>query len=341
MAQAVPELIVGSSRGLEAWRWDGSGKRLISRGPALHPRWLDEHNVLVVRANVNEDLARGGRLERIALDGGKRTRVAKLPPFGSAGAADAGASAAIQWSLDIQSPDNFVVDASKRFACLTLMDRNLNMLSATLFERVDLATGQVSRWFELLDPGDARGPLPDGVKAGQPDAGETCSPRENAIAAIAPVETLPFRFDNERIVEQKEGKPVARAKLGGYFIEAAGASPSGRWLLLGGDLEEGDYIHRQLVLLDRATGDLFPIRPKGGAWPAPLAPAGKKSPPRFATPVKNTVGVVGESDVRWLSRAPDAEILIVDGLVVRPGAGSFNVEGEIASSGALPRRPDR
>jgi hypothetical protein len=45
------ELIVGSERGLEAWRRDGSGKRLISKGSALYPRWLD-------RATGNEDRQR-------------------------------------------------------------------------------------------------------------------------------------------------------------------------------------------------------------------------------------------------------------------------------------------
>ena len=321
-AAAGPELIVGSKRGLEAWRWDGGGKRLISRGPARDPRWLDEGSVLVVNPEVDGNLARGARLERIALDSGKRIQVATLPPFAPDGGTDP------DWSLDIQAPDDFVVDASGRFACVTLMDRNLNMMSETLVEHIDLATGQVSRWFDPLDPSKSD-PIPHRVMAGKPKESPECSPRQIAIAAIAPGRALPFTFEKERIVEEKDGKRVVRAKVGGYSVEDAGASPSGRWLLLGGDYEAEDYIHRQLVLLDRATGDLFPIRPLGGTWPGPLVPAGKKAP-RFATPVKNTASVVGETDVRWISRAPHAEILIVDGLVVRPGAASFFVDGQIA-----------
>ena len=337
-AKAGPELIVGSRRGLEAWHWDGSGKRVISRGPALHPRWLDEQSVLVVRPEVDGNLARGAWLERIALDSGERTKVAALPPFALADQIDSGADQ--QWSLDIQSANDFVVDRSGS-ACVSLMDRNLNMMSAKLFARIDLSTGQVSRSFYLLDPGAMPPALPDGVKAGKLEDGDDCSPRAIAIVPIAPARTLPFAFDRERIVEAREGKRVVRARIPGYSVEAAGNSPSGRWTLLGGDLEAEDYVHRQLVLLDRATGDLFPIRPNGGAWPAPLVASGNKSPPRFATPVKHTVQVVGESDVRWLSRAPDAEILIVEGLVVSPGAGSFDVGGEIATNGALPRRSGR
>src|SRR5262245_1708206 len=50
-AEATAELIVGSERGLEAWKRDGSGKRVISPGVALHPRWLDKTTVLVVKAD--------------------------------------------------------------------------------------------------------------------------------------------------------------------------------------------------------------------------------------------------------------------------------------------------
>lgn len=327
VATAAPELIVGSSRGLEAWRWDGSAKRLISRGLARHPRWLDERSVLVLRPEVDGDLARGARLERIAVDSGTRSTVATLPPVGSG----VGAATDPQWSFGLQSRDDFVVDASKRFACLTLMDRNANMASAWLFLRIDLATGKISRWFDLPDPGEGGAAAPDGVKAGKPGPADTCSPRATAATPLAPAPALPFTFDNEQIFEKKGGRRVARARLTGYSMEERSPSPSRRWLYLAGDLEEGDYIHRRLVLLDRATGDVFPIRPKGGTWPSPLMLAGRKTPPLYATPLTNTVGVVGESDVRWLGHAPDAEILIIDGLVIRPGAVSFEVRGEIAS----------
>ncbi|MDX2024485.1 MAG: hypothetical protein SF187_29865 [Deltaproteobacteria bacterium] len=44
------QLIVGSLRGLEAWRYDGGGKRIISKIVALKPRWLDAGVVLVLMA---------------------------------------------------------------------------------------------------------------------------------------------------------------------------------------------------------------------------------------------------------------------------------------------------
>jgi hypothetical protein len=42
------ELVVGSMCGLEAWRRNGHGKRMLSKGPALSPRRLDETSVSAV-----------------------------------------------------------------------------------------------------------------------------------------------------------------------------------------------------------------------------------------------------------------------------------------------------
>jgi len=120
-------------------------------------------------------------------------------------------------------------------------------------------------------------------------------------------------------------------RLPGYETEST--SPSGRWAVLGGDVSEGDYIHRSLVLLDRTTGDLFPIRPKGGPWPAalarPTAVAGKPTPP-LKLPVQKTIGAVGETETRWLGTSTASELLVIDALVVRPGATSFSVKGRLA-----------
>ena len=63
-----------------------------------------------------------------------------------------------------------------------------------------------------------------------------------------------------RLFERKEknGNPVL--KIPEYSPETS--SPSGRWVVLGGDVSEGDYIHRNLVLLDRAKGDIYPLGPR-------------------------------------------------------------------------------
>jgi hypothetical protein len=317
---------VGSVRGLEAWRRDGNGKRVISKGAAFYPRWLDKQSVLVVQLTGGRDLAEGGWLERISLADGKRVRVAKLPPFACAGQPSAESEvetpAFAELDLAIQDPGDFVVDQSGELACLTLMDRNLNMAGVSVGVQVDLKTGKVSRWLEL---GEEECKPPKGVKVGEMKG---CSPRSDSKSP--PAETsFPFAFEDEQVIALgPSGSRSAVARLPGYTSEVS--SPSGRWVVLGGDVEEGDYIHRLIVLLDRTTGDVLPIRQRPGAWPAPLAAKGSKPPRRIPTPVRRTISVVGETDLRWLGRSAASELLVVDDLVLRPERASFLVKGQIA-----------
>jgi hypothetical protein len=327
--EAATELIVGSARGLEAWRRDGSGKRMISAGPALHPRWLDTSSVIALRAS-GDDLAKGGRLEKISLSDGKRTRVALLPPFACARPApdpDAGVDAEPDDTLELQDESDFQIDRDAHRASLTIMDRNTNMADIILDLRVDLTTGKVERW---LSQGGDEHPCaaPAGVNAGKPPDEP---PRARAALPKPPAAAAAFRFSfqQEAIVEGSGAKPVLRVP--GYDSEST--SPSGRWALLGGDVSEGDYIHRSLVLLDRTTGDLFPIRQRGGAWPPALprpAAAPGKPAPKLKLPVPRTIEAVGETDTRWLGTTAASELLVIDKLVVRPGAASFSVNGRLA-----------
>jgi hypothetical protein len=103
-------------------------------------------------------------------------------------------------------------------------------------------------------------------------------------------------------------------------------SPSGRWLVLGGDTEEGDYLYRRLSLLDRESGRVYPIVPRE-PWPAALEPR-PGSPPTLP-PIERAILLPGEADVRWLQFG-DAELLVLESVVLRPGVGSFEVDGSIA-----------
>lgn len=104
-------------------------------------------------------------------------------------------------------------------------------------------------------------------------------------------------------------------------------SPSGRWLVVGGDTVEGDDLYRRLSLLDRENGQIFPILETPGAWPAAIEPV-PGSPPTLP-PIESAVLAPGEIDPRWLATA-EGELLVVGSTIVRPGVGSFSVEGDLA-----------
>jgi hypothetical protein len=334
-APDTAEVIVGSPRGLEAWRLDGSGSRTISKGMALHPRWLDDQQVLVL-VYRDDDLAKGGRLERISLRDGKRSRVVKLPPFAcqptTHGNPDAGPETSGQeawFSLNLQDPSDFTVDRKNQRACLCLMDRNVNMMDYAVELAADLKTGKVRRWLSL--GGETCVP-PAGVKVGDRPARWECPVDDVSTGEQVPTASLPFSFDDKGVLKKgfkETGEPVLM--IPGYSPEYHGLSPSGRWLVLGGDQEDADYIHRGLVLLDRQAGEVYPIVERR-SWPAPLRPRtkpGKRRLPRIKTPIANACPAVGETDLRWLGDSAESEYLIVGDLIVKPGAFSFAVDGAI------------
>ncbi|MET0389379.1 MAG: hypothetical protein ABW321_25620 [Polyangiales bacterium] len=322
------ELIVGSMRGLEAWQRDGSSKRVISADPALHPRWLDKHTLLVLRPEEDAYDLRRGFVERVSLDG-RRERGAQLPDVDCnlSEEEDDVENHEGALPLDVEGPDAFLVDRELGIACIDMMDRNINMANVAVDVRLDLRSGQLQ---SFLSVGDKQCKAPPHVKVGRPDADSACStddPNEGDDESVDDGEYA-FGFDSDRHwVWRRNGTTrVKHVIISEYQLEST--SPSRRWQLIGGDVEEGDYIHRSVLLLDRQTGELFSVPPSPRAWStsAPLVAAKG----RLRTPVRDTADVVGESDVRWLGSTPESELLVIDHLVIAPGRAIFDVDGEIA-----------
>jgi len=330
-AHAGPsELIVGSRRGLEAWSLDGTRHRSISAAPARHPRWLDAQTLLVIAPRDDErGLAKGGKLQRIALGDGRREDVATLPPFackrGTPPPEDS-SFAEYPYEVDLQDDSDFDVAPAAGLACLRLLDRNVNMASVILDVHVDLKSRHVQRW--LVTGEDVCAP-PRGVRRGE--ATSSCHGSEEPQAPSEPATTRSYPYDMPRadgVVIQASAQGERPALNVGLDYSPEARSPSGRWLVLGGDTVEGDYLYRRLSLLDRENGRVFPILEKAGAWPAALEPIAG-SPPSLALPIESAVLVPGETDLRWLSTA-EGELLVVGSTIVRPGLGSFTVDGELA-----------
>ena len=326
VAAAQAEIIVGSNRGLEAWQPDGSGKRVISRGTALHPRWLDATNVVVI-ATREFNLAKGARLERISIGDGQRSKLAKIPPFSCRQPSDGNVenTAPQDLVLALQDPSDFEVDEGGQKACISLMDRNINMMDYAVDVLVDLKAGRVQRW---LTAGEESCIPPMGVPLSQMSANLKCKSRSTPPSVGPKSFSYSFTEQGTLLRERPDGgEPVL--KIPGYRPAPNAVSPSGRWLILSGDQEDANYIHQGIVLLDREKGEVYPIH-VGRSWPAPLRPKGTQKPPHIKTPIADAAPVVGETDIRWLGTSADTELLIIGDLVVKPGAFSFVVKGEVA-----------
>jgi hypothetical protein len=321
-ALAPDELVVGSERGLEIFAADGSLKRTVSAGPALHPRWLDANSVLVIVPKDDHTLSAGARIERIAIADGRRSLLAVLPPFSCRAKASAPAAETdpdMLSSVNLQDPSDFSLDQGKRVACLRLMDRNINMASVLLDVHINLARPKVERW---LGVGEEDCTPPADVKIGEAPSSCAASPEQGHASSNS------FAFDitdEGDVLETTPQGAKTALRIPGY--EGESLSPSGRWRVAGGDPAEGDYFYRRLILLDRKTGLVYPLIHPEGAWPAPLSSLGKSH--RVRTPIEQTLQIVGEADVRWLGDAA-SELLLIDGTAIRPGLGSAALHGEVA-----------
>jgi hypothetical protein len=321
------ELIVGSTRGLEAWRRDGKSKRLIAPGVALSPRFLQKTSVLVI-ASQETNIAKGALLERIDLGTGKRSKVAKLPLFICKQRPKGRRKHKLpsELVLALQEPGDFAIDQSGKNACLTLMDGSANTFRFAVDVLVDLKEGRIKRW---LTAGEDACIPPVGVSVAKVTEHLNCStPEEEPSRSRKP--QLPFSFDDDGLLRRgsiEKGEPLLELPWYEPFLN--GGSPSGRWMILAGDKENSDFVHRNIVLLDREQGELYPIREQR-TWPAPLRASVKANLPQIKTPIVGTAPVVDVTDVRWLGSGADSELLIIGDLVVRPGAYAFAVQGEIA-----------
>ena len=309
-------LIVGSERGVEAWRPDGTDKRLISAGPALQPRWLDRETLLVLHPLENTgELA----LERVSLHDGARKTIAKLPAFSCV---EPGRKSGYPMELAVQSSFDFRVDLTKQLACVARMDRNYNMAGVRVSSRVDLRSHDSSSWLELIEASCA---TPKGLLAGDPPEESDC--RYTADPEPEKNPRFAYEFDEHTLWEKTGEQRVAKLVLPDYYEERS--SPSGRWSVLAGDEQEGDYMYRRVVLLDRNQGQIFPIPEQAGPMPQPLRAATGKSP-QVSIPIQKASLITAETDVYWLAGDADSELLVLGSTIVIPGKRSFSIAGELA-----------
>lgn len=218
-------------------------------------------------------------------------------------------------ALRLQSSEDLWLSQDGTAACMTLSDRNVNMANALVRVQVRLADAALSS--RLLVAGDC---------AAQPESGDgfQCAPHPRPRAAALPGSNSPraFALEGSRIVRLgARGAQRVRGLLAATDVEEEAPSPSGRWSLLRVHLEEGDYIHRSLVLFDRDAGELYGLR--AGAWPSPLSATALR---HHEALVEAAASAVGESTVRWL----DADTLQLGDLLITPGRGVAQLPGELA-----------
>ncbi len=309
-------LVAGSQRGLERWSLDGRAT-MISRGTARFPRWRSADKVVVL---TGDELASGKiLLQQVSLSSGKRRTLATLPPFSCKNKEERQDKEELLPALPLllQTQDDFRLDRTGRKACLRIMDRNINMAEIGVDMEIDLRSGKTRRWSfaeeETCEP-------PPGVVIKNGPASD-CGAMEPDAEPMSARTDYSFTFRDGRIVDATDQVIKRAAVLKGYANGPV--SPSGRWVVLYGEIAEGDYMHRGILLFDRSDGSVHQVPMKATqVWSAAI----DLSKTRKHLSVLDTVT---EDDVRWLPIA-DADVLVVNFRVVVPGARLFMVRGEVA-----------
>lgn len=308
----LPTFLVGTPGALERWTLDGH-REVVSRGPARHPRWYGPAAVVVLDSG---EVERGeATVVRVDVATGKRKRIARLPPFlctQPPGRTDEA------MPISLQSEDDFVIDPSADRACLQFMDRNLNMADLVLSVQVDLNTGRITR---TLEQGRDRCEVPPNVVVDEDALGTPACSRALVESPSATArEDFAHSFSDGGTLVRRQPKARRRVKwLAGY--SATSTSPSGRWLLLQSEPEEGDYVHFAVYLFDRASGRLFAVPNKGSTtWLRPV---------ELKAGQPETADIVGEDDVRWLDLGSGTDALLVRDLVLVPEQRVLHVPGEV------------
>jgi hypothetical protein len=221
--------------------------------------------------------------------------------------------------LRIQDPRDFGVNAGA--ACLTLQDRNVNMASYELSVTVDLATGGLLSRVALDLDGECEGKqLRRGIVEGSCEARADSQPWVVTVTDEPPArEDWPARFDEATRSLVRAGQEPVRLCIPGHVsadpdgdwgacAELESSSTSGRWSLLSGNRDEGDYIYRDLLLLDHSDGTLLQIgEPRKFVEVTPAQVFADE-------PEQGRLWLVAESEVAWLP----GDRLWVDGLLLIP-----------------------
>lgn len=304
-------LLIGNDDvGLVEYDLDGKRLATLAPGPASSPRVLADGRVVFLRDDPQLELW-------MHTPGGETKRIAALPQRwkGETCKAEFGVPGEDESLLAVQAPGDFRLDPAKQEACIRLQDSNDNM-----------ANFGVAVWVSLVDGTIRQAPTLD-------EEGE-CAPGEVAsycfeLALESPSEPAPpgvFAYTYEPTTGSLSGPADSKVSICGGEGEAGESecatveqrSASGRFELLSGQMDSGDYIYTEVFVLDRESGKLWAIASGDDPRVFEIKPADV-----YAGLHSDWLAIPGESDVRWLAK----DRLWIDGLLIDPSTQTLTRVG--------------
>jgi hypothetical protein len=209
-------------------------------------------------------------------------------------------------------------------ACFEVMDRNLNMASVIALIDFDLRTGGVTSSITVAEHCPS---LDDAAREALP-----CMQALRGRARVRELARTRRRVARAWRLGVVRGSPAllgpARQRQS-LAIEAPileSISPDGRWAVMSGDRDDGDFVYRRLWMLDLVRGRVFPIASDDASprqpWPAPIAPRALSDHDAMVTA---SIGATGETSVWW--RGPT--LVIGERLLITPGRSIVTLPGAL------------
>jgi hypothetical protein len=195
---------------------------------------------------------------------------------------------------------------------LRLADRNDNMMNFNVDLFVTLKTGNVKAYPWCNSEKEADSSLSSPSCSGT-EWFEVQTPPDNRTK-------FPFALAKGRLVKRDtDGRTTRVATLGDGDFSEHQISPSGTWVSIQGNEVWGDYCHNDILLLNRADGQVWPVRE------GHVVPLTTKQLAGLAKRGVETLDVVGETSIHWI---PGHDLLLIDGnLLVKPGEALIKLPG--------------
>ncbi|MEM6989380.1 MAG: hypothetical protein AAF721_02745 [Myxococcota bacterium] len=282
-------LVVAGPNGIAAVALDGTVVTRFSDAAARSPRWLPGKKAVVF---LDVEGGRSVALGVLDLVSGSRTRVAKLPtrPPCRARAYDP------EWGppiLDVRLEDEFWVNRSGKYACMTLSDHCCDLRDNQRAVAISVAHGRTHTVLEI--------------------GGSECAAKESD-RKIPACQRRPLDVD----VDDAEPE---RTPFGGYVVST---SPDGTWQLVEVASVLADVLHMQYVVYAPAERSAFPL-PLGASapWPSKVSlPKGLDG----ETMVEGLPEVGGGATTRWVG----PHHLVVERTLFIAGERVVALDGDIA-----------
>ena len=275
---------------------DGKSTKTLAKIRGTNPRWTRDHSAILMLADDTHEV------HRITLDGSD-TVIAKLP----ASVASCNGKKVDITDLRPQSDLDFALDSTGTKLCIDLLDHHINVATQDVAFTVDVASGSATSQVDLAP----------GCPAPKDESTDCHGQLDNGGSTVASTTAMGSGSGSGM-----SGMSVGSAKLGpgDYYEESV--SPSGKWSLVSGNAKpEG---HADLLLLEKATGNLYAIPQTATAWPTPI---GKDDMGKLNTFEGKTYGASIETEVYWTGKD---DLLVIGNSLITPGVKVVAIPGDLA-----------